>query len=67
MKVELAVTVYPDKKKMIAVRKKEDKVLIALDTAVDMPKHPDWFKWNITSTVMLPWEKHIDWTIEGVN
>lgn len=66
MKVELAVTVYPNKNKVVAVRRKDDKVLLAVDTAGDIVFHPDWFKWDITTTVTLPWEKHMDWTIEGV-
>jgi hypothetical protein len=67
MQVELGVTIMPETgKKVVAVRRKDDKVLIARENIKDIHKHPDWFKWDITTTVMLPWEKHMDWTIEGL-
>ena len=67
MQVELGVTIMPESgRTVVAVRRKDDKVLIAREYIEDVHKHPDYFKWEITTTVTMQWRKHIEWTLEGL-
>ena len=66
LKVEQAFTIYPDRSKVVAIRRQDNKELLYCGDLMGCARHKDWFNWDISSIVMLPYDQHIDWTIEAV-